>query len=126
MTWACGLFLLVFFTFADLNGRWTGTIRTPEGNEIQAVYNFKVDGDTLTGTAESPEGVVSIDNGKVSGDNFSFKVTVDGNDYPHSGTVYKDSCSLDVDFGDQKVHTTLLRAAAGQLQGFNEPSPGKN
>jgi hypothetical protein len=111
----CGFFVLIVATFADLNGKWTGTIRTPDGNDIQAVYNFKVNGDTLTGTAESPEGVVTIDNGKVNGDNFSFKVTVDGVDYPHAGTVYKDSCSLDIDFGGAKVHTTLLRAT-GQIQ----------
>ena len=111
IAYCCGFFLLIAATFADLNGRWTTTIRTPDGNEIQAAYNFKVNGDTLTGTAESPEGVVTIDNGKVTGDNFSFKVTVDGVDYPHAGTVYKDSCSLDIDFGSEKVHTTLFRAA---------------
>lgn len=115
IAYCCGFLLLLIATFADLNGRWTCTIRTPDGEEIQAVYNFKVNGDTLTGTAESPEGVVTIDNGKVNGDNFSFKVTVDGVDYPHAGTVYKDSCGLDIDFGSAKVHTVLLRAP-GQLQ----------
>lgn len=106
---SCGVFFLMA-VFADLNGKWSGTIRTPDGEEIQAVYNFKVSGDTLTGTAQSPAGEVTIDNGKISGDNFTFKVTVEGNDYPHTGTVYKDSCSLDIDFGGQKVHTTLKRA----------------
>lgn len=95
--------------FADLNGKWKGMLNTPDGNEISVVYNFKVDGEKLTGTAESPEGVVSIDSGKVSGNTFSFDVTVDGNVYPHSGKIYDDSCGLDVDFGSTKMHTTLVR-----------------
>jgi hypothetical protein len=111
--------------FADLNGKWTGVITTPDGTDLQVVYNFKVTGDTLTGTAESPAGAVSIDNGKVTGDNFSFKVTVDGNDYPHTGKVYADSCSLDIDFGSQMVHTTLKRVTDGKSGGFNQPSSAK-
>jgi hypothetical protein len=106
----CSLILMA--VLADLNGKWTGTITTPDGNDLEVTYNFKVSGDTLTGTAESPAGVVTIDNGKVSGDTFSFKVTVDGNDYPHTGKVYNDSCGLDIDFGSQIVHTTLKRATA--------------
>jgi len=49
-------FLVLMAVFADLNGKWTGVIRTPDGNDVQVVYNFKVNGDTLTGTAESPAG----------------------------------------------------------------------
>lgn len=85
---------------------------TPDGSEIPAVYNFKVEGQELSGTAESPEGVVKIDSGKVTGNTFTFQVTVDGNDYPHKGTLYDDSCTLDIDFGYQMVHTTLLRDTA--------------
>jgi hypothetical protein len=102
-------FIVLMAVFADLNGKWSGTLKTPDGNEIPVTYNFKVEGDKLTGTAEGPEGAVTVDNGKVIKDSFSFKVTVDGNDYPHSGKVYEDSCGLDVDFGTQKMHTTLKR-----------------
>ena len=92
-----------------LDGRWTGTIRVPDGNEINATYNFKTSGDTLTGTAESPEGIVTIDSGKVAGNTFAFQVTVDGNVYPHKGIQYGDSCGVDIDFGSQVVHTTIVR-----------------
>lgn len=117
-----GFFFILMAAFADLNGKWTGVITTPDGNDLQVTYNFKVSGDSLTGTAESPAGVVTIDNGKMDGDNFSFKVTVDGNDYPHTGKVYGDSCSLDIDFGSQKIHTTLKRATESKLNGFNQPN----
>jgi hypothetical protein len=103
---------LIFFTalFADLNGKWTGVITTPDGNDLPVTYNFKVVGDSLTGTAESPSGAITIDNGKVYADSFSFKVTVEGNDYPHKGKIYGDSCRIDIDFGGVIVHSTLTRA----------------
>lgn len=105
---ACVIFVMAV---ADgLTGKWKGTLKTPDGNEIQVTYNFVAKGDTLTGTAESPEGEVTIDNGKIMGDAFSFKVTVDGNDYPHKGKMYADSCGVDIDFGGgAMVHTTLVR-----------------
>lgn len=108
----CCFIVFAAFVIADLNGKWAGVLKLPDGNEIQLTYNFKVDGDKLTGTAESPEGQVSVDDGKVNGDTFTFKVTVDGNEYPHSGKLYADSCGLDIAFGAQKIHTTLKRPAA--------------
>lgn len=106
-----GLSICFFFIslVGNLNGRWQGTLKTPDGSSITVVYNFKVNGDTLTGTAQSPEGMVTIDSGKVMGNTFTFQVTVDGNVYPHSGKIYDDSCDVDVDFGYEKVHTTLVR-----------------
>jgi hypothetical protein len=109
---ACCFIVFMAFTIANLTGKWTGVIKTPDGNELAVTYNFKVDSNKLTGTAESPAGTVTIDDGKVDGDNFTFKVTVDGNDYPHSGKMYADSCGLDIDFGGQKIHTTLKRDTA--------------
>ena len=94
---------------AGLTGKWSGDLKTPDGNDLQVTYLFKVDGDKLTGTAESPAGTVTIDDGKVAGDKFLFKVTVDGNDYPQTGTFKDDACEMDIDFGGQKVHFTLKR-----------------
>ena len=104
--------MVCFAIVADLAGKWTGTLKTPDGNEIPLTYNFKVDGDKLTGTAESPSGQVPIDSGKVSGNDFTFKVTVDGADYRHTGKLYAeaDSIGLDIDFSGQKLHTTLKHA----------------
>jgi hypothetical protein len=102
--------MVCFAIVADLTGKWTGSLKTPDGNEIALTYNFKVDGDKLTGTAESPSGQVAINDGKINGTDFTFKVTVDGNDYPHTGKFYTDSCGIDIDFGGQKLHTTIKRA----------------
>ncbi len=102
-------FIFVMAVIADLNGKWKGSIKTPDGQELPVTYNFKTSGDVLTGTAESPAGSVTIDNGKITGDTFTFKVTVDGNDYPHKGKIYADSCGMDIDFGGQSSHFTIKR-----------------
>jgi len=101
--------VFVMAVAADLTGKWKGSIRTPDGNELPVTYNFKADGDKLTGTAESQAGVVTVDDGKITGDTFSFKVTVDGTDYPHKGKMYADSCGMDIDFGGNPVHFTIKR-----------------
>jgi len=103
-------FMVCMAIVADLNGKWTGSIKTPDGNELPVTYNFKVDGSKLTGTADSPQGSIPIDDGKIDGDNFTFKVTVSGTDYPHVGKMYADSCGMDIDFGGQKTHFTIKRA----------------
>jgi hypothetical protein len=51
----------------DLNGRWEGSMSTPNG-DFALTFNFKVDGKTLTGTVETAEGSLEITDGKVDGD----------------------------------------------------------
>jgi len=104
------LVLFVAFIAADLNGKWVGQLSIPDGSSIDVTYNFKVDGNKLTGTGSSPAGDVNIDNGKIDGDKFSFSVNVNGQDFPQTGKLYADSCGLDVDFGGTKVHMRLIRA----------------
>src|SRR3972149_1307046 len=59
---------------SKLNGRWEGKFTRPDGEEIKILYAFKVDGEKLTGTVESPRGERTITNGKVKGDELSFEV----------------------------------------------------
>lgn len=103
-------FVAVFAFIADISGKWSGSLNTPDGQEIAVTYNFKVDGDKLTGTAESPMGTVDVEEGKISGDSFSFKVNVSGTDYPHAGKIYADSLAMDIDFGGQKSHFIVKKA----------------
>lgn len=105
----CFVFFMV--AFAGIEGKWKGFITTPDGSEVPVKYDFKVDGDKLTGTAESSYGITSVDEGHVKVDSFYFNVTVEGDVYPHAGKIYNDSLSLDVDFGGQHTHTALTRPA---------------
>lgn len=94
----------------DLSGKWSGTVKTPDGNEVELNYTFKVDGDKLTGSAESQGSEVTIDSGKISGNDFKFIiVNTDGITIPHSGKYYGDSVSMNLDYQGMKFHTTLKR-----------------
>jgi hypothetical protein len=99
-----------FMVIADLSGKWSGMLRTPDGNDLKIIYIFKVDGNTLTGTAQGDGDATPIDSGKISGDNFTFSVTnPTGMVFKHTGKVYKDSIGMDIEFGGNKLHSTLTR-----------------
>jgi hypothetical protein len=103
----------VFAFAADLAGKWSGTLKTPDGNEIPLTYVLKTDSGKLTGTAATPEGEIAITDGKlISPTDFSFNVSVNGADYKHSGKFYPgaDSIGLDIDANGMKLHTTLKRS----------------
>ena len=102
--------LAVFAFAAGLAGKWTGTLKTPDGNEIALTYNFKTDSGKITGTAASPEGEVPIQNSKmISATDFTFTVPVNGEDIKHTGKFYPDADSIGMDIEAQgaKMHMTL-------------------
>ena len=101
--------MICLAAFADLNGKWSGVINSPDGQALDVTYNFKVDGEKLTGTAVSPMGEINVEDGKVKGDTFSFSVNVSGTDYPHKGKMYADSCGMDIDFGGNWSHFVVKR-----------------
>jgi hypothetical protein len=104
-----GCFIAFLAIAADITGKWEGTLNTPDGNSLALTYNFKVDGDKVTGTAESPAGSVPIDNGKIKGDSVLFSLNVQGTDYPNAGKIYADSIGMDVSFGGSKSHFVLKK-----------------
>jgi hypothetical protein len=72
---------LVLFAFsalaADVDGKWTGSVSTPNGDFPQA-FTFKADGASLTGSMTGIDGAeIAIKDGKVNGANISFSVTLD-------------------------------------------------
>jgi hypothetical protein len=95
---------------ANLNGQWYGTLKTDDGGEYPLQYNFKVDGDKLTGTAKGPHGNLPITEGRIHNNEFSFSVTLGKMYLMHSGKIYPDSVSLNIEMDDSKAHTTLVRA----------------
>lgn len=105
-------FVAAFAYFADLNGNWKGILTAPDGNEYPLNYTFKVDGDKLTGTGQSPQGAVDLTDGKIKGDSLFFNIDVNGVQVLNSGKYYTagDSISLTLDYQGMKMHTTLKRA----------------
>ncbi len=66
-----GLAISFFACAADVAGKWTATFDTQVGPQ-HYVYDFKVTGATVTGTAKSDMGDVVIKDGKIEGDTISF------------------------------------------------------
>lgn len=56
---------------ADVSGKWTASFETQIGTQ-NYTYEFKVDGQKLTGTAKSMNGESQITEGKVTGDQITF------------------------------------------------------
>jgi hypothetical protein len=96
---------------ADLNGRWEGSMSTPNG-DFALTFNFKVDGKTLTGTVETAEGSFDITDGKVEGDKFTFKSHAGDNDINHEGILSGDTIQLKISGPWGESNITLKRAAA--------------
>jgi hypothetical protein len=62
---------------ADVDGKWTGNVTTPNG-DLPVAFTFKADGEKLTGSTIGFDGSeVAISDGKVDGKNITFKVTFD-------------------------------------------------
>ena len=70
---ACGLLLVASPSFAaNVDGKWTGTLDTPNG-PVQLSFALKADGATLTGSTTGPDGnSLMLKNGKVDGDKITF------------------------------------------------------
>ncbi|MGH9836639.1 MAG: hypothetical protein ACREBD_06670 [Blastocatellia bacterium] len=77
------VFLSVCFVFAfmtlvqaaDVNGKWVAQVPGRGGQTRETTFNFKVEGEKLTGTISGQQGDTPISDGKVSGDDISFTVT---------------------------------------------------
>jgi hypothetical protein len=50
-----------------------------------------------------------INDGKVSGNSFTFNVVVNNMEIDHSGKFYGDSVGVDISLGDARSHATLVR-----------------
>jgi hypothetical protein len=60
---------------AGVDGTWKATAEGPNGN-MERTFNFKVDGNKLTGeTTSTMVGKSTITDGKVDGNNLSFTIT---------------------------------------------------
>ena len=76
---ALALLLCVAFAVlaADVTGKWTAEVPSRQGGTREQTFNFKADGDRLTGTTSGRQGDIAITDGKISGDNISFTVKME-------------------------------------------------
>ena len=99
----CVALMMIFpslhaFAATDVTGTWEGEFKMPDGSaSFPLSFTFKQDGDKLTGTIANPQGgdPITISDGKVDGDKISFKVSFNGINITHEGTVTGDEMKLD-------------------------------
>jgi hypothetical protein len=109
-----GVILLAVSAFAaDVDGKWTGTISTPNGDFPQT-FTFKADGAALKGSLMFMEGMeIPIADGKVDGNNISFSVTLDfGMPFTltYTGVVAGNELKIKGDAGGMPFEFTLKKA----------------
>ncbi len=81
---------------ADVTGKWTGQMSTPNG-DFNLEFTFRQDGSALTGSVAGPQGdPMAISDGKVDGDKVSFTVNAHDGEFVihHEGTVSGDTMTL--------------------------------
>ena len=100
---------------AEVDGKWTGTMSTPNG-DVPVAFTFKADGAMLNGSTMGPDGgEIMIKEGKVDGSSISFTVTFDLQGMPltlnYKGTVAKDEIKFVIDIFGMPFDLVVKRAA---------------
>ena len=115
-TLALGLLLLAATPAfaADVDGKWTGSIDTPNG-PVQVNYTFKAEGEKLTGSTAAPDGTaIPIQDGKIAGKKVSFSLTLDFGGGPvtfnYTGEVSPKEMKLHSEFMGMPIDFTLTKA----------------
>lgn len=98
---------------ADVAGKWVSEMTSPDGQKRTSNFDFKVDGEKLTGTVSNARGETQIEEGKVKGDDVSFVVTRNfgGNEVKmkYKGKVVGNELKLNVDMGERSFEMTARR-----------------
>ena len=92
---ALGILLIAGCAFAaNIDGKWQGEI---VGQDMKIAFNFKADGNKLTGTHIVNDKETAIEDGKIEGNKISFTVTLNmGQEMkiPHKGTISGDEIKM--------------------------------
>ena len=97
-----------------LSGKWTAAFDTQIG-EQHYTYDFKVSGDTVTGSAKSDNGDVQITEGKLSGDTLTFveNLKIQGMDLriEYTGKISGDEIKFTRKVADVATETLVAKRA---------------
>ena len=99
---------------ADVDGKWVGSLATPNG-DVELAFTFKADGAALTGTTTGPDGTtMPIKNGKIDANKIAFVVTIDFGgmslDINYTGVVSPAEIKLTLDFAGMPFEVNLKKA----------------
>jgi hypothetical protein len=97
----------------DFNGRWFGKM----SNNVEMILDLRTENKKLIGSITTSWRFEAFNDGKVSGDSFSFTVVRDGKQVTYNGKLVSDKIQLSVNENDKQISGTLSRMKP------NEPSP---
>jgi opacity protein-like surface antigen len=113
---AAALLLLAVSAFAaDVDGKWTGSVSTPNG-DFPVSFNFMADGANLNGSMAGPDGGdIAIKDGKIDGANISFWLNIDmgGNalKLTYKGVVASDQIKMSGDAAGMPFEFVVKKAS---------------
>jgi hypothetical protein len=99
---------------ADIDGKWEGELDMM-GQTMPVSYNFKADGNVLTGTTPGMQGEeMELQDGKIDGNNISFSIVFDmmGQEtkIDYKGVVEGNEIKLSFDMMGQTTEILLKKA----------------
>ena len=102
---------------ADVTGKWTAEFEGRDGQKRTTVFNLKSEGEKLTGTVSGMGGQENpIEEGKVTGDEVSFSVTMNFNGNSrkaeYKGKLVGDQLQLKTGQGDRVRELTAKKATS--------------
>ena len=98
---------IVASSLADITGRWTGKVM----DQFEVTYDFKQEGETLTGSTIGPDGTkIDIKDGKVKGEDVSFTLDINGMALVVTGKVKDNTLNLSFDMGGNPGAMVLTKA----------------
>jgi opacity protein-like surface antigen len=113
---AAALLLLAVSAFAaDVDGKWTGSVSTPNG-DFPVTFNFTAAGDVLNGSMSAPDGGdIAIKDGKIDGANISFWLSLDMGGQAlkltYKGVVASDQIKISGDAGGMPFEFVVKKAS---------------
>lgn len=108
---AIGVLLSAAAAAADVSGKWKAEFTTPDGQQRVNTFNFKVDGEKLTGTVAGTQDTTPIQGGKVKGDEISFSAERPFGSFTYKGAVSGNEIKFKVEFNGQSFDITAKRVS---------------
>jgi hypothetical protein len=113
---ASGLVFLAASAYsADVDGKWAGSMSTPNG-DVTVNFTFKADATKLTGSTIGPDGnETKIADGKIEGNNLSFSVTFDFGGMPftmnYKGVLSVNQIKFTLDVFDMPLELVVKKTS---------------
>ena len=76
---------------SKIDGKWKASVESPNYGPLEFTIEYKVAGESISGTLVSDYGELPFSGGKVSGNEFEYKLDVMGNIIEHKGKLINDN-----------------------------------